>query len=118
MDYGRYGSFYVYVLENLDTTHPGVKKELKNKEISVRQNTFEIGQAVDMAGEQTYILYICLPEMIPILEKGKRYTEYVGLVLRKLFQSQCHQKYHRIASSKLPLDIQISNIKVTIESRV
>ena len=72
MDYGRYGSFYVYVLENLDTTHPGVKKELKNKEISVRQNTFEIGQAVDMAGEQTYILYICLPEMIPILEKVEK----------------------------------------------
>ena len=51
MHYGRYGS--CYVLDNLDTTHPGTKKELKHVVIKVRRKGFGIGQANDMAGEQT-----------------------------------------------------------------
>ena len=43
--------------------------------------------------------------------------EYVSLVLRKRFTSQS-DKCHLTASSKVSVDIQISNIKVIGESRV
>ena len=43
--------------------------------------------------------------------------EYVSLVLRKRFTSQS-DKCHLNASSKVLVDIQISTIKVTSESRV
>ena len=41
-------------MENLDQTHPGAK-ELMKIGISVRRNDNGIGQAVDLAGEQTYM---------------------------------------------------------------
>lgn len=53
--YARYGSFYLRSLENIETTHPGAKEELLVSGISVRRNHFGIGQAVDLAGEQTYM---------------------------------------------------------------
>ena len=42
-------------MENLDQTHPGAKEELMKIGISVRRNDNGIGQAVDLAGEQTYM---------------------------------------------------------------
>ena len=36
-------------------THPGAKEEIEEKGLSVRRNTLGIGQAVDMAGEQSYM---------------------------------------------------------------
>ena len=53
--YSRYGTFYVQSLEYLESTHPGAKAEIKENGISVRRNTLGIGQAVDMAGEQSYM---------------------------------------------------------------
>ena len=53
--YARYGTFYVKFLEYLEDTHPGAKEEIEEKGFSVRCNTLGIGQAVDMAGEQSYM---------------------------------------------------------------
>ena len=49
--YARYGTFYVKFLEYLEDTHPGAKEEIEEK----GHNTLGIGQAVDMAGEQSYM---------------------------------------------------------------
>ena len=53
--YARYGTYYINSLENMELTHPGAKDELIKSGISVRRNKFGIGQAVDLAGEQTYM---------------------------------------------------------------
>ncbi len=53
--YSRYGTFYVLSLEHLDSTHPGAKAEIEESGLSVRRNTLGIGQAVDLAGEQSYM---------------------------------------------------------------
>ena len=53
--YARYGTFYVKFLEYLEDAHPGAKEETEEKGLSVRRNTLGIGQAVDMAGEQSYM---------------------------------------------------------------
>ena len=53
--YARYGTFYVKFLEYLEDTHPRAKEEIEEKGLSVRLNTLGIGQAVDMAGEQSYM---------------------------------------------------------------
>ena len=37
------------------TTHPGAKEKLKHAGMLVQRNTFGIGQAIDMAGEQTFV---------------------------------------------------------------
>ena len=42
-------------MELLEKTHPGAKRELMKIEISVRRNEKGIGQAVDLAGEQSYM---------------------------------------------------------------
>ena len=52
--YSRYGSYYLKYMENIDVTHPGAQEELKGIGISVGRNNFGIGQAIDLAGEQTY----------------------------------------------------------------
>ena len=49
----RYGSSYICVLENMDTTHLEVKEELKHIGISIRRNTYKIGQANDMKSRKT-----------------------------------------------------------------
>ena len=54
-NYARYGAYYVKVLENLPTTHPGAVEELSDKGISVRRNKLGIGQSIDGAGEQTFM---------------------------------------------------------------
>ena len=53
--YSRYGSYYAKSLEHLDQTHPGAKEELMRIGISVKRNEKGIGQAVDLAGEQSYM---------------------------------------------------------------
>ena len=53
--YSRYGSYYVKSMERLEETHPGAKDELMKIGISVRRNDTGIGQAVDLAGEQSYM---------------------------------------------------------------
>ena len=59
--------------------------------------------------------YSCLPEMIPILEKCiKSMFDWFSENFLKANADKCHL----IASSKVPVDIQISDIKVTSESRV
>ena len=47
-------TFYVKFLEYLEDTHPGAEEEIEEKGYSVKRNTLVIGQAVDMAGEQSY----------------------------------------------------------------
>ena len=53
--YAHHGTFYVKFLEYLEDTHPGAKEEIEEKGLSLRRNTLGIGQAVDMAGEQSYM---------------------------------------------------------------
>ena len=53
--YPRYGAYYTKQLENLEITHPGAKEELQAFGVSVCGNTYGIGQAIDLAGEQTYM---------------------------------------------------------------
>lgn len=55
VDYSRYGTFYVQSLVYLESIHPGAKAEIEDNGIFVRRNTLGIGQAVDMAGEQSYM---------------------------------------------------------------
>ena len=53
--YARYGTYYLKSLEYLESTHPGAREEIENVGLSIRRNTIGIGQAVDLAGEQTYM---------------------------------------------------------------
>ena len=53
--YSRYGSYYVKSLECLNDTHPGAKIEMETVGLSVRRNNLGIGQAIDLAGEQSYM---------------------------------------------------------------
>ena len=53
--YSRYGSYYVKSLECLDSTHPGARAEMERVGLSVRRNNHGIGQAIDLAGEQSYM---------------------------------------------------------------
>ena len=53
--YARYGSYYVNFLKYIDESHPGAKDEIEERGISVRRNDLGIGQAIDLAGEQTYM---------------------------------------------------------------
>lgn len=53
--YARYGTYYLKSIECLESTHPGAKEEIEKVGLSVRRNTLGIGQAVDLAGEQTYM---------------------------------------------------------------
>ena len=43
-------------MENIDLTHPVAKEELKNIGVSVQRNNFGIVHAIDLAGEQTYMI--------------------------------------------------------------
>ena len=62
--------------------------------------------------------YSCLPEMIPILEKLEKGIQSMFDWFSENFLKANADKCHLIASSKVPVDIQISDIKVTSESRV
>ena len=53
--YARYGTLYVKFLEYLEDNHPGAKEVIEENGLSVRRNTLGIGQAVDMAGEQSHM---------------------------------------------------------------
>ena len=64
------------------------------------------------------IPYSCLPEMIPIFEKLEKGIQSMFDWFSEKFLKANADKCHLIASSKVPVDIQISDIKVTSESRV
>lgn len=49
-NYSRYGCC-AKLIEHLQKTHPGAKKEITKIRITVRKNDKDIGQAVDLAGE-------------------------------------------------------------------
>ena len=53
--YARYGSYYINQLKYLQNTHPGAKEEIQEYGLSVRRNSYGIGQAADLAGEQTFM---------------------------------------------------------------
>ena len=55
LHYARYGTYYLNQLKNLHITHPGAKEEIEKIGISVRRNDIGIGEAIDLAGEQTYM---------------------------------------------------------------
>ena len=63
-------------MENLDVTHPGAKDELKKIGISVRRNNIGVGQAIDLAGEQSYMRDAKTPGGITPFQTSK------GTVLR------------------------------------
>ena len=52
--FARYGTFYIQQLKNLDSTHPGAFEEICEM-VLVRRNKTGIGQAIDLAGEQTHM---------------------------------------------------------------
>ena len=62
--------------------------------------------------------YSCLPEMIHILEKLEKGIQSMFDWFSENFLKANADKCHLIASSKVPVHIQISDIKVTSESRV
>ena len=62
--------------------------------------------------------YSCLPEMIHILEKLEKGMQSMFDWFSENFLKANADKCHLIASSKVPVHIQISDIKVTSESRV
>ena len=62
--------------------------------------------------------YSCLPEMIPIFEKLEKGILSMFDWFSETFLKANADKCHLIASSKVPADIQISDIKVTNESTV
>ena len=64
------------------------------------------------------IPYSCLPEMIHILEKLEKGIQSIFDWFSENFLKANADKCHLIASSKVPVDIQISDIKGTSESRV
>ena len=53
--YARYGSYYINQLKYLQNAHPGAKEDIQEYGLSVRRNSYGIGQAVDLAGEQTFM---------------------------------------------------------------
>ena len=53
--YGRYGTDYIKFLENIENTQPGAVEKIREKGLFVRRSDIGIGQAVDLAGEQTYM---------------------------------------------------------------
>ena len=62
--------------------------------------------------------YSCLPEMISISEKFEKGIQSMLDWFSENFLKANADKCHLIASCKIPVDIQISDIKVTSESRV
>ena len=62
------------------------------------------------------IPYSCLPEMIHILEKLEKGIQSMLDLFSENFSKASAYKCHLNASSKVPIDIQISDIKVTTES--
>ena len=52
-NYARYGSYYVHIMENMDTIYPGLRELIKDEGISVQaQNRHHIRTAIDQRGEQ------------------------------------------------------------------
>ncbi len=53
--YSRYGAYYCFLMEHLDAHYPGAREEMEMYGLSVKRNNLGIGQAVDLAGEQTFM---------------------------------------------------------------
>ena len=53
--YARYESYYINQLKYLQNTHPGAKEEIQEYGLPVQCNSYGIGKAVDLAGEQTFM---------------------------------------------------------------
>ena len=62
--------------------------------------------------KQGTTVYACLPEMIPILEKLEKGIQSMFDWFSENFLKVNVDKCHLIASSKIPVDIQLSDIKV------
>ena len=62
--------------------------------------------------------YSCLPEIIPILEKLEKGIQSMFDWFSEIFLKANADKCHLITSSKVRVNIQISDIKITSESRV
>ncbi len=43
------------MLENIDETHPGAREEIEKEGLAVKRNSYNIGQSIDAAGEQTFM---------------------------------------------------------------
>ena len=52
--YARYRTYHIQQLKQFDKSHPGALGEIESF-VSVRRNNYGIEQAVDLAGEQTYM---------------------------------------------------------------
>ena len=53
--YARYRTYYVNQMKRLEETHPRARNEIKEYGLSACRNDFGIRQAVDLAGEQTFM---------------------------------------------------------------
>ena len=89
--YAQCGTFYIQQLKNLDLTYPGAFEEICEM-VSVRRNKTGIGQAIDLAGEQTTwemqkqqvffskfvkFIFICLSQL--------KYLRYLGISRDQFF---------------------------------
>ena len=52
--YAQYGTCYIQQLKHMEASHPGALEEFEIIS-SVRRNNMAIGQAIDLAREQTYM---------------------------------------------------------------
>ena len=54
VNYARYGSYYTYILVNMEQVYPGVKEIISKEGLSVQgQEKYPLGTAIDQRGEQT-----------------------------------------------------------------
>jgi hypothetical protein len=74
LKYGRYGSHYVKVLENLETIHPEATQELLCKGVCVRLTLLT---SIDDAGEQTFMRSDRTSGGIGILSNSAVYDKWV-----------------------------------------
>ena len=54
VNYARYGTYYIQHLRQLEKSHPVSLDDIRSF-MSIRRNEIGIGQAIDFAGEQTYM---------------------------------------------------------------
>ena len=79
---------------------------------------FEVGDLEYASFADDTTPYSCLPQMIPILEKLEKGIQSMFDWFSENFLKSNADKCHVIASSKVLVDVQVSDIKVTSESRV
>ena len=84
-NYARYGTIYVRSLANIETMHPGFKKLLLNKGVSVQaQSRYPLRMSIDQHGEQTIETQKPLVELNNLLQIKNHFLNGLCTTLTKL----------------------------------